>query len=114
MQDALILLCVLGGALALWQWSVTGRERVLAISAEICQDLQMQRLDDSVTLRRLRPVFEDGLKIERGYVFEFSTNGADRRRGEIMLRGNTLQWARVEHPDGPVFIDTRGIVSARH
>jgi len=105
---------VLGGVLALWQWSVAGRERVLAISAKICDDLRLQRLDDSVALRRLRPVFDDGLTIERGYVFEFSTNGADRRRGEIILRGNVLQWARVEHPDGPVFIDARGMVNARH
>ena len=107
MHDALILLVLLGLILGLWHWSTTGRERVLAISSEICRDLNLQRLDDTVALRRMRPVFDDGFEIERGYVFEFSATGADRRRGEITLRGTGLQWARLEHPDGPVLIDTR-------
>ncbi len=108
MQDALILIAVLGGVLGFWHWSTAGRERVLLISGEICRDLHLQRLDDSVALRRLRPVLDDGLIIERHYAFEFSTTGDDRRQGQIALRGSALMWARLEHPDGALFIDTSG------
>ena len=107
MYDALILLILLGSVLGLRHWSTAGRDQVLAISSEICRDLNLQRLDDTVALRRIRPIFDNGFEIERGYVFEFSATGADRRRGEITLRGKGLQWARLEHPDGPVLIDTR-------
>jgi len=105
MQDALILLVLLGAALGAWYWSVAGRERVLAISTEICRDLQMQRLDDSVALTGIRLVRAPAFGIERRYEFEFSTSGLDRRRGQIVLLGSILQRARLELPEGPLLID---------
>ncbi len=108
MADALILLLILGLVLALWHWSVLGRERVLAISGEICRDLNMQRLDDSVALHALRLVRAPQFALERRYAFEFSTDGSDRRRGEVVLLGFALQLARLELPDGPLLIEIGG------
>ena len=110
MQEALILLLLLACALGAWYWGISGRERVLAISAEICRDLQMQRLDDSVALTGLRLIRLPRFAIERLYEFEFSTDGSDRRRGHIVLHGLVLDRARVELPDGPLLINvgTRG------
>ncbi len=105
MQEALILLLILGLVLALWYWSAQGRERVLAISAEICRDLHMQRLDDSVALHGLRLVRTPQFAVERRYAFEFSADGVDRRRGEVVLLGFALQHARLELPDGPLLIE---------
>jgi hypothetical protein len=104
-HEALLLLGVLGALLGAWYWSVTGRERVLAISQEICRDLQMQRLDDSVALRGVRVVRVPRLALERHYEFEFSTDGLDRRRGQVVLLGENLERARLELPDGPLLID---------
>ncbi|MGH8597542.1 MAG: DUF3301 domain-containing protein [Gammaproteobacteria bacterium] len=108
MTPALVLLGVLGAVLGAWVWSVTGRERVLAVSNEICKDLGLQRLDDSVALNRLRMVLTDGLAFERRYEFEFSTDGADRRRGIVALRGNALTWVELEMPTGALYIDVAG------
>jgi hypothetical protein len=108
MQEALILLLILGMVLAFWHWSVLGRERVLAISGEICRDLKMQRLDDSVALHGLRVVRTPQFALERRYAFEFSTDGLDRRRGEVVLLGFVLQHARLELPDGPLLIEIGG------
>lgn len=105
MEDALILLVVLGGSLGLWTWSITGRDRVIAISAEICRELRMQRLDDSVTLRAIRLVRQPRLALERRYEFEFSINGLDRRRGSVVLHGAALAHASVEMPEGTLVID---------
>lgn len=104
MSEALALLGALGLALGAWSWSVNGRERVLAISHEVCQDLKLQRLDDSVALRGLRIVYAAGLVLERRYEFEFSTDGADRRRGAVALRGSVLTWVELEMPGGPLYI----------
>lgn len=106
MQDALLLLLILGALLGGWHWSVSGRERVLAISSEICRDMQLQRLDDSVALRGMRLVRAPNFALERRYEFEFSTDGLDRRRGQIVLNGFALQHARLEMPDGPLLIET--------
>lgn len=105
MQQALLLLLVLGLAAGAWFWAVAGRERVLAITAEICRDLQMQRLDDSVALTGIRLVRAPEFLIERRYEFEFSSNGLDRRRGHVVLHGLALARAHVEMPDGPLLID---------
>ena len=105
MSDALQLLISLLAVAGIWVWSVRGRERVLAISSEICRDLKVQRLDDSVALRGLRIRWNDGIALERRYNFEFSTDGADRCQGEISLSGLDLVWARLAHPSGAILID---------
>lgn len=102
-----------GGALviALWWWSVAAHERVDFISREVCHDLDVQRLDEAVSLRRVGFArTEHGLMLERVFRFEFSVNGADRRAGEICLRGERPHWVHLNHPDGDIHIDlsTRG------
>ncbi len=108
MGETLAMLCVLGFALGAWIWSVTGRERVLAVSREVCKDLQLQRLDDSVALCGLRIVRGRHLRLERRYEFEFSSDGADRRRGIVALHGSVLTWVELEMPNGPLYIDIAG------
>ncbi len=106
MHEALALLVSLGALAGVWQWAAAGRERVLAVSREVCADLSLQRLDDSVALTRVRLRRLDGRWcLERVYVFEFSSQGADRRRAEVALQGRQLSWVRVDHPDGPILID---------
>jgi hypothetical protein len=103
--DGLVLLTA-GLAIGAWVWSARARERVDAISREVCRELGLQRLDEAVALRRLRLVrTDDGVAIERLFGFEFSTTGADRRRAEICLRGLTPVWVRLDHPDGPLHIE---------
>ncbi|MSR13381.1 MAG: DUF3301 domain-containing protein [Gammaproteobacteria bacterium] len=108
MGQALLMLAALGLALGAWSWSVVGRERVLAVSREVCSDLKLQRLDDSVALRGIRLVRANGLTFERRYEFEFSTDGADRRRGMVALRGQFFTWIELEMPNGPLYIDIAG------
>lgn len=106
MTDAAWLLVALGGVFALWTWSNAARERVDALSREVCRDLALQRLDEAVALRglRLRRGL-DGVRLERLFSFEFSVTGADRRRAEVCVHGGLPQWVRLDHPDGPILID---------
>ena len=95
-----------GVAIGLWWWTMQAHDRVDNISREVCKDLDVQRLDEAVTLRRVGLAHTtSGLRLERVFRFEFSVNGADRRAGEICLHGNWPQWAHLDHPDGAVHID---------
>jgi len=105
MTDAFAWLLGLGALVALWQWSAAARERVDRVSREVCEELALQRLDEAVSLRalRLRRVGR-GIVLERLFGFEFSATGADRRRGEVCLRGERPLWVHLDHPDGPMHL----------
>lgn len=105
------MLFSLSGIAWFWHTSRTAYEKVLEISNVVCTDLNVQRLDDGVALRRFRLRWtRNGPTLVRIYNFEFSSDGADRHGGEIALVGLRLDWVRIEHPDGDYFID----VPARH
>jgi hypothetical protein len=105
MNDGFTLVALAAFGLWVWHWSSIAHERVLAISGEICRDLKLQRLDDTVALRRIT-VSLTGWRcaVRRIYSFDFSTTGEDRRRAEICLKSAILEWVRIDHPDGPILI----------
>lgn len=105
MREGLFLLLALGVFAALWQWSARGRERVLAVSARVCEEMNMQRLDDSVALCGLRLVRQPGWAVERRYEFEFSPDGVERRRGQVFLSGMVLDRVHLDLPSGPLIVD---------
>ncbi len=92
--------------IGLWWWAMQAHDRVDMISREVCKDLNVQRLDEAIALRRMGLAHTAyGLRLERVFRFEFSVNGADRRRGEICLHGNWPYWVHLDHPDGAIHID---------
>lgn len=108
MRDALWLLIAAGCSYGLWSWSVRGRERVLEIVREVCRDLGLQALDDSVVLRRVRLLrTADGWCLGRTYRFEFTLDGTARHVGDVGLAGLRLVWVRVGHPHGDIHLDLR-------
>ncbi len=106
MREALFLLLALGAVGGLWSWSASGRERVLAVVKEVCGDLGLQRLDDTVVLSGLRLLRSArGWRVGRIYRFEFTLDGTARFEGDVGLAGDTLAWVRVGHPAGDIHID---------
>jgi hypothetical protein len=106
MSEGTHILLLLGAIAWIWHNSRTAHEKVLEISREVCRDLNVQRLDDTVALRRLRLGWtRQGPTLRRVYGFEFSSDGANRCGGEIALLGMGLDWVRIDHPDGHYFID---------
>lgn len=106
MIDALVLLLLIGFVAGAWTWSTAGRERVVAVVKEVCADLKLQRLDDSVVLRGLRLLRTPrGITLGRVYRFEFTIDGISRYAGDVALAGDALAWIRFGHPDGDIHID---------
>jgi len=88
--DVLIVFAVVGVALFWWQQDKLHR-RALALAKNACARAEVQLLDDSVGLRRLRLRRINGhFMIERQFGFEFSPSGAARYPGVIIFYGSAV------------------------
>jgi len=88
--DVLILFIVVGMAVFWWQQDKFHR-RALALAKSACDRADVQLLDDSVGLRRLRLRRSYGLFIiDRHFGFEFSPSGAARYPGLIVFHGSAV------------------------
>lgn len=92
-MNSFILLGCIG--IGVWLWLDTLRNWELTVIAckRVCQQLQLQLLDDTVTLVRfrLKRNRHGWLTIQRVYHFEFFAGGDSRRPGIIIMCGNALE-----------------------
>ncbi|ACX96752.1 conserved hypothetical protein [Halothiobacillus neapolitanus c2] len=90
--DLLILFIVVGIVFFWWQQDKLHR-RALALAKTACDRADVQLLDDSVGLRRLRlrlRRLNGHFIIERHFGFEFSPSGAARYPGLIIFHGTAV------------------------
>lgn len=106
MSWELLLLALLGGVGWYWYAGMQARERAVAVGRRACSDANLQFLDESVALRRVRLARNgDGqLQFQRDYHFEFSDTGDNRRPGVIRMLGERVEWVSLdgEWLPGPV------------
>jgi hypothetical protein len=109
MREALFLLIAAGTGAGLWNWSVSGRDRALRAVHQLCKDLSLQALDETVVLRRVRLARDERgqRRVLRIYRFEFTRDGSLREAGDLALAGLTPWWALLHHPEGKLHIDLR-------
>lgn len=108
--DGLLFITALAAVVAAWVHVTRMRERAHAIAGRLCRDLSVQYLDDTVVLVGVRPhtPFGPARRIEWRYAFEFSLGGADRLHGRLALDGRRLLWARLDTPEGALYVDEHG------
>ncbi|MEA3410091.1 MAG: DUF3301 domain-containing protein [Pseudomonadota bacterium] len=98
-------------ALLTWFWvdSLRAREAALDRVASLCREMDIQLLDQTVRLGRLRPGRDRSgrMRFRRFYVFEYSLNGADRWHGVAIVLARFVEYVHIEHPDGPIVMDSR-------
>jgi len=103
-----VLLAILAGLAWFWFDSLRARELALRTGARACTDINVQFLDQSVSVDQLR-LGRDArgqLNFRRVFSFDFSDNGADRRRGKIVILGRYVQSVTLENADGTALITT--------
>jgi len=95
-EVAAILLIVAG--IFLWLDSLRARERALKAGRAACERYELQFLDDTVSVTRVRLERDDEgqLRMARTYTFEFSDTGNNRRHGAIVMLGGELQDLQLE------------------
>ena len=95
-EAAAIILVVAVGFF--WVDSLRARERALAAGRAACERNGLQLLDETVSGAGLRLARNDmgELRIRRVFVFEFSDNGNNRRRGSVVVLGAQVQDLYIE------------------
>ncbi len=91
----LTLFCL---GLTYWWSAQRIKETAFRAANKACKEVELQLLDQSISLRALwLKRDEDGqIKIWRRYVFEFSSTGADRYSGRVIMLGRKI--TNVELP----------------
>jgi len=91
-MESLILIGILGGVLWFWYDTVKTHQIARRICKRACRNLNVQLLDDTIALTKLRlSRAENGqLNLQRTYEFEFSADFETRQRGMIQLQGHQL------------------------
>lgn len=87
-----ITLIVVAALAWLWFDSVKAREEGLLAARTACRSEDLQLLDETVSLRTLRPERRDDgrMTLRRIYEFEYSDTGDNRRRGSVVLLGHSV------------------------
>ncbi|HUW35922.1 MAG TPA: DUF3301 domain-containing protein [Rhodocyclaceae bacterium] len=85
-------LLLLGAATWLWMDSLSAREVCVPAARAACEAEGLLFLDDTVSIESLWPGRdEDGsLALRRVYGFEYSETGRERRRGSVIMLGQTV------------------------
>lgn len=92
MDLALPALLLLGVGL-LWHSALGAREAARRHARRLCAAANLQLLDETVSLERMRPQRDDrgGWSWRRTYAFEVSSTGSDRLRGSLHMLGESLR-----------------------
>jgi hypothetical protein len=97
------------GAIAIGLWfvldSLRAREQALQACQSACREMDVQLLDHTVALARLRLARDarGHIRLRRRYGFEFST-GTDRSRGQVDLLGLTVIGVEMQGPTGAIIL----------
>nr|WP_217364097.1 DUF3301 domain-containing protein [Marinobacterium sp. xm-d-579] len=84
---------LVAGVIYVWYKGLAVRERALNAVESYCNKLDLQLLDQNVSLRALWLKRDDRGRLTpwRRYQFEFTTTGDQRYRGQVVLLGNRLE-----------------------
>ncbi len=92
LQDLMLLFVVIVAAAIIWK-NAGFKERAVGVAQKHCKALNLQLLDDTVSLFRLKPGRDKrgNWALERHFHFEFSSTGDERYTGHIVFHGERLQ-----------------------
>ncbi len=104
--DALLLLGLLAGLGWFWADSARAREQVLERCRWLCEELDLQLLDQSVSLEKLRLARgpRGNLELRRWYAFEYSIDGVDRWPGSAHRQRPEITSIHLAHLQDPIVI----------
>ena len=88
----LLSVAVLAAIAVFWHSSLAARELANRVALETCTHANVQMLDGTVAIHRLRVVRtgDAPLAWHRTYVFDYTADGYSRQRGFVVLTGDTV------------------------
>ncbi len=90
--ELLLAVTVLAAIAGFWHSSLAARELANRVAEETCAGANVQMLDGTVAIHRLRIVRTGSspLTWHRTYVFEYTADGYSRQRGFVVLTGDHI------------------------
>jgi hypothetical protein len=88
----LLAVALLAALVLFWHSSLAARELANRVATETCTNANVQMLDGTVAIHRLRLVRggDAPLSWRRIYVFDYTEDGFARKRGFVVLTGDTI------------------------
>ncbi len=103
-MEALIALLLLAGGIGFWGASLAARETALRGCTRACREMNLQFLDQTVNLAKIRHSRTSlgRLCFRRWYAFEFSVHGQERLSGTVCIQAGRIEYVHLDLPEGPV------------
>jgi len=105
MTSILILLFL---ALLSWFWmnSIRAKEIAMQASAEACQKIEAQFLDQTASLKKLNIIRNNQgrMTLERTYTFDFSHDRQNRQKGYVVIKGHIVQNVFLDEDSGTTIL----------
>jgi hypothetical protein len=103
-MNTIIVLLIVIGLIYFWLDSVKSKENAMAYAAKACRDVEVQLLDQTVSLTTLKLARskQGRLAFQRIYRFDFSIHGNERREGRVMLKGHHIEQIQLDYDEGTV------------
>lgn len=105
-MDAILFLFFLGLVVWFWQSNLRYREYTIIQCRKICNEMNVQLLDQTVALSsvRIRKDTDGKYRPLLEYHFEISIDGVNRYSGYVILFGFRVIYTEINLPDGPVIL----------
>ncbi len=115
MQDLIEILLLIGipiSAALFWSDSMRARERAITVCRLTCNNYGAQLLDQTVSLHRIRLHRDDRgrVRFHRSYRFDYSYDGTDRYRGNMVMLGAFSELIHIDPPQAPTTSTSSGEV----
>jgi len=93
MMESIFLLALLGFCAWFWFDTQHCQESAKLIAKQVCVELHLQLLDDTIALvrMRLKRKINGKLSVQRTYQFEFIDGGDKRLQGTLIMHGISLE-----------------------
>jgi hypothetical protein len=93
MISSIFFLILLSVMALFWFDTQRSQEVAKSICKQVCGQLHLQLLDDTIAIARIRFRRDDQGRwsVQRVYQFEFSDGGNNRQQGTVIMRGRTLE-----------------------
>jgi Protein of unknown function (DUF3301) len=90
--ELLLAVAILAAAAGFWHSSLAARELANRVAMETCASANVQMLDGTVAIHRLRIVrgADAPFAWHRTYVFDYTADGFSRQRGFVVLTGDSV------------------------
>lgn len=103
MSNELLALFLLGLLGLFWSDNRKAYERAKQTCLGICLQHQVELLDDTISIQRLRLVRTyQGIRLQRVYRFDYTDFSTLRKTGYLMMSGRSIDYVRLQEDDHQV------------